>query len=265
VEGQNILVEGRYYGDRLEQLPVFAAELVKLPVDVIVAAASPAPETARRATSTIPIVVANHIDPVGTGLAASLARPGGNVTGLSLLSPALRAKNLQLLKELLPRLTRVALLRNPDVRVDVTELEATARSLGIQTRVVEARAPTELAGAFSAATREHAGALIVLSGSMFFSHRALIAELAVKNRLPTVYMFREHVEAGGLLAYGVDLRDNFRRAAGYVDKILRGAKPGDLPIEEPSKFELVINLRTAKALGLTIPPSLLARADHVIE
>ena len=265
VEGQNIVIEGRYYGDKLDQLPVFAAELVRLKVDVILAAAPPAPEAAQRATPTIPIVMANHSDPVGSGLAASLARPGGNVTGLSMLTPQMRVKQLELLKEILPRLTRVAFLRHPDIPLDVKELEATARSLGMWAQVVGARTPNEIAPALSAATMERAGALSVLSGSMFFAHRALIAELALKSRLPTVYLVREHVEAGGLVTYGIDLRDNFRRVAGYVDKILRGAKPGDLPIEQPTKFDLAINLKTAKALGLSIPRSVLARADQIIE
>lgn len=265
VEGQNVLIEGRYYGDNLDQLPALAAELVRLRVDVILAAAPPAPEAAKRATSTIPIVMANHNDPVWSGLAASLARPGGNVTGLSLLSPEMRLKQLQLLREILPRLTRVAFLQNPGISLDVKELEVTARSLGMRAQVVEARTPNEIADAFSAATRERAEALSVLSGTLFFAHRALIADLALKRRLPTVHLLREHAEAGGLLTYGIDLRDNFRRAAGYVDRILRGAKPGDLPIEQPTKFELVINLKTAKALGLSVPPSVLARADHLIE
>jgi putative ABC transport system substrate-binding protein len=265
VEGQNTVFEGRYYGDNLDQLPALAAELVRLQVDVILAAAPPAPEAARRATSTIPIVMANHADPVGSGLVASIARPGGNVTGLSMQSPDMRVKQLELLKEILPRLTRVAFLRNPAIPLDVRELEAAARSLGIRAQMVEARAPNEIEGAFRAAREERAGALSVLAGSMFFAHRALIAELAVKSRLPTVYLLREHAEAGGLLTYGIDVRDSFRRAAGYVDRILRGAKPGDLPIEQPTKFELVINLKTAKALGLSIPRSVLLRADQVIE
>ena len=265
VEGQNVVIEGRYYGDNLDQLPALAVELARLQVDVILAAAPPAPEAAKRATSTIPIVMANHSDPVGSGLVASLARPGGNVTGLSMLTPQMRAKQLQLLKEILPRLTRVAFLRNPDIPLDSRELEVMARSLGIRAQLVQARTSNEITEAFSAATRERAEALSVLAGSMFFAHRTLIAELALKSRLPTVYLLKEHAEAGGLLTYGIDVRDNFRRAAGYVDKILRGAKPGDLPIEQPTKFELVINLKTAKALRLSIPRSVLVRADQVIE
>jgi putative ABC transport system substrate-binding protein len=207
----------------------------------------------------------NHPDPVGSGLVASFAKPGGNVTGLSLVAPELRVKQLQLLKEILPRLTRVAFLRNPTFPLDLKELEAVAQSLKLQVHVVEASAPNELGGAFSAATRKRAGALIVLGGYMFWAHRARLAELAATSHLPTVYLLREHVEAGGLMAYGPDLRDNYRRAAGYVDKVLRGAKPGDLPIEQPTKFALWINLKAAKALGLTIPPSVLARADQIVE
>lgn len=263
VEGKNVVLEGRYYGDRVERLPAFAAELVRLQVDVIVAAAPPAPEIARRATSTIPIVMPNHTDPVGSGLVASLAKPGGNVTGLSLFAPELRTKQLQLLKEILPSLTHVAFLRNPSVPLDLKELEASARSLSLQVQIVEASAPGELADALSVATRKQAGALVVLSGYMFWAHRERLAELAAANRLPAVYLLREHVEAGGFLAYGPDLRDNYRRAASYVDKILRGAKPGDLPVERPVKFSLSINMKAARGLGITIPPSVLARAEQI--
>jgi len=268
LEGQNVVIEGRYYGDSIERLPALAADLVRLPVDVIVAGAPPAPETAKRATSTIPIVMANHSDPVGTGLVASLARPGGNVTGLSLVAPELRVKQLQLLKEAVPRLMRVAVLSNPAIPFharDLKDLEVAARSLKVRLQVVESRAPSDFTEAFSVATKGRAGALIILSGSMFFAHRARLAELAAKSRLPSMSLLREYAEAGGLMTYGADVRDSFRRAAGYVDRILKGAKPGDLPIEQPTKFELVINLKAAKALGLMIPPSVLLRADHVIE
>ena len=268
VEGQNVVIEGRFYGDNIDRLPSLAAELVRLSVDVIVTGAPPAPEAARRATSTIPIVVANHPDPVGSGLVASLARPGANVTGLSLLSPDLRIKQLQLLKEAVPQLTSVAVLSNPATPLharDVKELETGARPLKVRLEVVEARAPSEFAEAFSVMMAKGAGALIILASSMFFAHGARLAELAARNRLPSTYAFSEYAEAGGLMTYGVDLRDNFRRAAGYVDRILKGAKPGDLPIEQPTKFELVINLKTAKALGLAIPRSMLARAGRIIE
>lgn len=268
VEGQNIVIEGRFYGDNIERLPSLAVELVRLPVDVIVTGAPPAPEAAKRATSTIPIVAANHPDPVGSGLVTSLARPGANVTGLSLLSPGLRIKQLELLREAVPQLTSVAVLSNPASPLhkrDVRELETGARPLKVRLVVVEASAPSEFTEAFSVMVAKGAGALIILAGSMFFAYRRRLAELAAGNRLPSTYAFREYAEAGGLMTYGVDLRDNFRRAAGYVDRILNGAQPGDLPIEQPTRFELVINLKTAKTLGLTIPRSLLARADRILE
>jgi ABC-type uncharacterized transport system substrate-binding protein len=227
---------------------------------VIVAAAPPAPKAAKRATSTIPIVMANHSDPVAMGLVASYPRPGGNVTGLSMASPELRPKVLELLTEIQPTLTRVALLRQPGVPLDTRELERAAQSLKLRVQIVDARDPGEIANAFSAATKGQAGALIVLAGNMFFSQRALLAELGVKSRLPTAYLLREHVVAGGLLAY-----DNFRRAAGFVDRILKGARPADLPIERPTQFWLTVNLKTARTLGLTIPPSVLARADETVE
>lgn len=268
VEGQNIVIEGRYYEDRVERLPALAAELVQLQVDVIVAGTAPAPETAKRATSTIPIVMANHPDPVGSGLVASLARPGGNVTGLSLITPELRGKQLQLLKEVVPGLSRVAVLSNPTVPTHLREFreaDIAAQSLKLTLQIVEARAPGELAGAFSAATKERAGALMNLGGSMFFAHRARIVELAAKSRLPAIYPVREYAEVGGLMTYGVNLRESFRRAAGYVDRILKGAKAGDLPIEQPTRFELIIHAKAAKALRLTIPSLMLARADQIIE
>jgi putative ABC transport system substrate-binding protein len=265
IEGQNVLIAGRFYGDSIEELPALVAELVRLPVDVIVAGAAPAPEMAKRATSTIPIVTPNHPDPVGSGLVASLARPGANVTGLSLVSPELRVKQIQLLKEAVPNLMSVALLSNPSLSSnaqDVRELEGAAPSLKVRLLVAEARAPSEFTEAFSKITKERAGALIILAGSMFFAHRARLAELAATNRIPSVYLLREYAEAGGLMTYGPDLRDNFRRAAGYVDRILKGANPGDLPIEQPTKFELVINLKAAKTLKLTLPRSVIARATR---
>ena len=268
VEGRNVVIEGRWYGDRPERLPALAAELVRFPVDVIVAGTAPSPEAARRATSTIPIVMANHPDPVLTGLVASLAKPGGNVTGLSSVSPELSGKQLQLLKEILPTLSRVAVLRNPTIpsqALNLREMETAARSLKVRVQVVEARMPSEFADAFAAAARDRAGALIVLGGSVFFAHRSRLVELAAQSRLPTMYSVREFAQVGGLMAYGADLRDSWRRAAGYVDRILKGAKPGDLPVEQPTKFELVINLTTARALGLTVPQSVLARADQIIE
>jgi putative ABC transport system substrate-binding protein len=268
VESQNILIEVRYYGDRTERLPALAAELVRLNVDVIVAGGPPAPEAAQRATSTIPIVMVFHPDPVGSGLVVSLARPGGNVTGLSSLSPELIGKRVQLLKEAVPGISRVAVLSNPTVpshALDLREAEVAARSLKVQLQVLEAQAPSDFASAFSAMTKDRAGALIALGGSIFYGHRTRIVELAAQSRLPAMYTVKEYAEAGGLMAYGPNFRENWRRAATYVDKILKGAKPADLPVEQPTKFELVINLKTAKALGLTIPQSLLGRADEIIQ
>ena len=268
VEGQNIRFEGRWYGERVERLPALAAELVRLKVDVIVAGATPAPEAAERATSTIPIVMASHPDPVGSGLAASLAKPGKNLTGLSSLSLELVGKQLQLLTEVVPGTSRVAVLSNPTVpsqALSLREAEAAARSLKLQLQVLEARAPGDFASAFAAMTKDRAGGLLTLSGSVFFAERSRIVELAAQSRLPAIYVAKEYVEAGGLMAYGPSIRESWRRAATYVDKILKGAKPGDLPIEQPTKFDLIINLKTAKALGLTIPPLLLQRADEVIQ
>ena len=266
VEGKNFVIEGRYYGDNVERLPTFAAELVRLQVDVIVAAAPPAPEAAKRATSTIPIVMINHNDPVGGGLAASLSKPTGNVTGMSIATVALRGKQLQLLKEVAPRLSSVAVIWSPTgLSHELRELEVAARSLNLQLQIVEARIPNEFPGAFAAVTKQRAGAVLLYGGAVYFAHQAQLVELAAKSRLPAIYGVKEFVVAGGLMSYGVDLRDSARRAAEYVDKILKGAKAGDLPIEQPTKFELVINLKTAKALGLTIPQSLLVRADEVIQ
>jgi putative ABC transport system substrate-binding protein len=268
VEGQNIRIEGRFYGDRTERLPALAAELVRIKVDVIVAGAAPAPEAAQRATSTIAIVMLAHTDPVGSGLVASLARPGGNVTGLSTLSPQVVGKRLQLLKEAVPGISRVAVLSDPTVptqALSLREAEVAARSLKVQLQVLEARAPSDFASAFSAMTKDRAGALVVVGAVMFFVQRTRIVELAAQSRLPAMYWAKEFAEAGGLMAYGSNIREMYRRAATYVDKILKGAKPGDLPVEQPTKFELVINLKTAKALGLTIPPSVLGRADEIIQ
>jgi len=268
VEGQNILIEGRFYGDRTERLPALAVELVRLKVDVIVAQGPPAPEAAQRATSTIPIVMTVHQDPVGSGLVASLARPGRNVTGLSVLTTELVGKRLQLLKEAVPGLSRVAVLwdpTHPTATLQLREAEVAARSLKLQLQVLEARAPDDLARAFSAMRNGQAGGLIFLGGLMFFDQRTRIVELAAQSRLPAIYGARENAEAGGLMAYGPSVRESYRRAATYVDKILKGAKPAELPVEQPSKLELIINLKSAKALGLTIPQSLLLRADQVIQ
>ena len=266
VEGRNIAFEGRYYGDDVERLPALAAELVRLQVDVIVAGAPPAPEAAKHATSTIPIVMINHNDPVGSGLVASLSKPAGNVTGMSMATAALRGKQLQHLKEIVPGLTSVAVIWSPTgLSHELREMEVAARSLNLQLHIVEARIPSEFPAAFAAATKQRAGAVLLYGGSVYFAHRTQLVELAAASRLPAIYGVKEFVVSGGLMAYGVDLRDSARRAADYVDKILKGAKAGDLPIQQPTKFELVINLKTAKALGLSIPQSLLLRADEVIQ
>ena len=266
-EGRNIVIEGRYSEGRFERLPGFVAELVRLKVDVIVAATT-TPTAAKRVTSTIPIVMTNEADPVGSGLVASLAKPGGNVTGLTSRVTELVGKRLQLLKEAMPQLSRLAVLANPldrDHQIALQEAQAVARTMKLRLEIVKARYPTEIADAVSAATKGEAGALLVLGGPMLFTEHARIVDLAAKGRVPVYGPQREYADAGGLLTYGIDQRDNFRRAATYVDKILKGAKPADLPVEQPNKFELVINLKAAKAFGLTIPPSLLARADQVIE
>jgi putative ABC transport system substrate-binding protein len=237
-------------------------------VAIIVVTSLPAIQAAQQATGTIPIVMATSLDPVSTGFVASLARPGGNITGLSAMAPELVGKQLELLKAVVPRVSRVALLgnpANPGTAPMVRRAQDAARELGIRLQPLEARSPGEIDSAFAAMTRERAGALIVLLDVMFAEHRARIADLAAKHRLPAVYGLQEYAEVGGLMVYGSSFVDRFRRAAIFVDKILKGAKPADLPVEQPTKFELVINMKTAKALGLTIPPSLLLRADQVIE
>jgi putative ABC transport system substrate-binding protein len=267
VEGQNILVEGRWYGERTDRLPDLANELVRLKVDIIVAGAAPAPEAARRATSTIPIVMVNHNDPVGSGLVASLARPGRNVTGMSTLSTELIGKRLQLFKEAIPGISRVAVLSNPSIpsqALELKEAKVAAGLLKVQLQLLEARAPGDFAGAFSAMTKERADGVIIITSSMFYAERTRIAKLAAESRVPAIYGAKEFAEAGGLMTYGIDLHESFRRATVFVDKILKGAKPADLPVEQPTKFELLINLKTAKALGLMIPHSLLVRADEII-
>ncbi len=268
VEGQNITIERRFSEGKYERLPDLAADLVRLKVDVIVAPASDPVIAAKHATRTIPIVMMSHPDPVGSGLVASLARPGGNVTGLSTLYPEIVGKHLELLKEILPRASRVAVLWNPTNTVHpllLGEAKIAARSLRVRLQILEARGPDEFQSAFATMTRERASALLVLSDGMFLLHPTRLAELAAKQRLPAMFGLREYAEAGGLMAYGASLRDNFRRAATYVDKILKGAKPADLPVEQPTRFELVINLKTAKALGITFPPSILIRAPEVIK
>jgi putative tryptophan/tyrosine transport system substrate-binding protein len=268
VEGKNVVFERRHAENRVERLPVLAAELVRLHVDVIVGVGTLAPLAAMRATSTIPIVMTAAGDPVGSGLVASLARPGGNVTGMSLMAPDLGGKRLELLKEILPRLARVAVLwnaSNPYPALVFKETQTAGRALGIEVQSLEVRSPDDLEAAFEAVRRQHPDSLISVEDPFTASYRKRIADFAVAAHLPLLCGLREDVEVGGLLSYGALITELVRRAAGYVDKILRGAKPADLPVQQPSKFELTVNLKTAKALGLTIPPSLLARADEVIE
>jgi putative tryptophan/tyrosine transport system substrate-binding protein len=268
VEGQNVGIDYRWAADRDEQLPRLAADLVRLKVDVIVVEGhTPAIQAAKHATSTIPIVMAVSGDPVKTGLVESLARPGGNVTGLSLLTPDLAPKRLELLKEAVPTLTHVAVLwnaANPVKVLDWHETQAAASALGLQLQSLEVQGPPDFAGAFDAATRDRAEALVVLPDGLINSHRQQIVDFAMASRLPGMYPYREFVEAGGLMSYAPSYVDLFRRAAVYVDRILQGAKPVDLPVEQPTKFELVLNLKTAQALGITMPPSLLILADEVI-
>jgi putative ABC transport system substrate-binding protein len=270
VENRNIVIEYRFAEGRLDRLPDLAAELIRLKVDILVTHSTPGAVAGKNATDTIPIVMIAVGDPVGLGLIASLARPAGNATGLSFSIVGLEmiGKQLELLKETVPRIRRVAILSNaanPTKPLAIRDVNVAARSLGVQLQLLETRGPNEFDSAFATMAQERVGALLVVADSIFVFHRTRLADLAARSRLPAVYGWREHVEAGGLMSYGPSLRDLFRRAATYVDRILKGAKPGDLPIEQPTKFELIINLKTAKALGLTIPQSLLQRADQVIE
>ena len=268
VDGQNIAIESRSAEGKDDRLPALAADLVRSKVDVIVATSGAATRAVQLTTRTIPIVMSLVNDPVGSGLVASLARPGGNVTGLTIMAPDLLGKRLQLLKEVVPKVSRVALLRNPDNPADTAmlrEAEAAARALGVRFQILETRNPQEIEGAFAAMIRERAGAFLGLSDAIFFTQRRQIAELAAKGRLPSIGQSSAFPDAGWLMAYGPNLLDLERRAATFVDRILKGAKPGDLLVELPTKFELVINLRTAKAIGLAIPPSLVQRADRIID
>ena len=269
MEGRNVVFERRFAWGQQERLPGLAAELVRLNVDVIVTGANPAIAAVKQATATIPVVMATSRDPVGSGFIASLARPGGNITGMTGdPTPEVQGKRFELLKEAVPRATRVALLWNPlppGAETYRKEAENAARKLGVSLRTVEARGRNEFEGAFAAMAREGADAVVVLPDPLFFTARKQVVELTTKYRLPAVYHAREFVEIGGLMSYGVSLSDQFRRAAVYVDRILKGTRPGDLPVEQATKLELVINLKTAQALGLTIPASLQLRADHIIE
>jgi ABC-type uncharacterized transport system substrate-binding protein len=266
VHGQNVVVEFRFTDGTLDQLPQLAEALVQSRVSVILASSSPSAVAAKKATTSVPIVFVNVYDPVELGLVASLGHPGGNITGLSYSAADLGGKRLERLRELVPKLRRVAVLSHPETPStpkQLEEVEVAARALGIQLQPVPVRSPHDFESAFKAVSG--ADGLMPLDVAFFTTHRARLVELAVTSRLPVVYGNREMVEAGGLMSYGVDFADLYRRAATYVDKILKGAKPGDLPVEQPTKFELVINLKTAKALGLTLPPSLLARADQLIQ
>jgi putative ABC transport system substrate-binding protein len=271
VEGQNIVIEYRAADGKIERLPGRATELARLNIDLIVAGNTPAARAAQQATTRIPIVAPVMGDPVGDGLVASLARPGGNITGLTFLGPELVPKRVELLKEALPRVSRVAALWHPGAfgerttRDMLKETETAARTLGVQLQLVGVRGPDELDRAFSTMTRERAEALIIFPSPMLFNERRRIVDLAAKHRLPSMSGAREFVELGGLIAYGASINDLIRRGANHVDKILKGAKPADLPVEQPTKFELIINLKAAKQIGLTIPPNLLARADKVIK
>jgi len=268
VVGKNIAIEYRNADGRLDRLPALAAELVKLKVDIIVSAASSATAAAKQATATIPIVMTNEGDPVSSGMVASLARPGGNITGLTNFNPELSGKRLELLKEIIPKLSSVAVFGTStglDSAQSLRVVDLAAKSLGVKLQYLDVISPTDIEPAFRATAKGRADAIVVLSSGVINAHRKLIVDLALKNQVPTIYPNSLWMEPGGLMTYGVSRNDLDRRAAIYVDKILKGAKPADLPIEQPTKFELVINLKTAKQIGLTIPPNVLARADRVIK
>jgi len=271
VAGQNIVIEYRSADGKIDRLPGLATELARLKVDLIAAGNTPMARAAKQATTTIPIVSFAMGDPVGDGIVASLARPGGNITGSTFLGPELVPKRLDLLKEAVPKVSRVAGLWHPGAFGEHTMqemlkgTEAAARTLGVQLQLAEVRSPDEFDRAFSTMTKERAEALVVFPSTMLFNARRRIVDLAAKGRLPAIYQSRQFAEIGGLMSYGASITDLVRRSATYVDKILKGARPADLPVEQPTKFELVINLKTAKALGLTIPPALLLRADEVIQ
>jgi putative ABC transport system substrate-binding protein len=267
VEGRNLAVERRFAAFKYDRLPDLAADLVRLKPDVIVTGGNPSIAALKQATTTAPIVVVWAVDPVGAGLVTSLARPGGNITGASLdFDPEFITKQLEMLNAAVPKLSRVGILRQTGrAGAETGALESAARKLALTIFFADVRTSNDIEGAFATLTRSRAGAFLILGGSMTWASRQQIADLAVQHRLPGIHLLREYAEAGLLLTYGPSSVAQYRRAATYVDKILRGARPGDLPVERPTKFELVINLKTAKALGLTIPPSLLARADQVIE
>jgi ABC-type uncharacterized transport system substrate-binding protein len=267
LEGNNIAFEYRNADGKFDQLPNLAADLVRLKVDVIVAAGDAPTDAARKASNKIPIVMVLSHDPVAVGHVASLAKPGGNVTGLSTLSAELAGKRVELLKEIIPKISRLSMLRDPRNRgtePHLTEIKSAARALGLQTQSFELRSSDEFANAFRAVAKTHADALIILPGALFNIHQHLLINSSAKLRIPTMFPEETYVLIGGLMAYATSYPAQFRRAATYVDKILKGAKPADVPVEQPTKFDLVINLKTAKQMGLTIPPNVLARADRVI-
>src|ERR1041384_6903682 len=268
VEGKNIAIESRTAANRADRLSVLAGELVDLKVDVIVAAGSQAVHAAQRTTKSIPIVMTSSSDPVGTGFVASLAHPGGNITGLSILGPDLSTKRLEMLKEVVLGVSRVAVFWNPDdpaAKISLGETQDAAKAQAMHLQIVEIREASDFESAFRAANKGRARALILLPAPIVATRAKQIAELALKNRLPAISPVSEFPNAGGLMSYGANLADLYRRAATYVDKVLKGAKPADLPVEQPTKFELIINLKTAKQIGLTIPPNVLARADMIIK
>src|SRR5438093_1518986 len=268
VEGENIVIEWRWAEGKFDRLPELAAELVRLNVEVIVTGGSTSSGAAKKVTTTVPIVMAQVNDPVGNGFVASLARPGGNMTGLSTLYPEISGKRLELLKEIVPKLSRVAIFgdsTNPGNAQSLRETELAAAAFGVQLQYLDVPGPKDIETAFRAASKGRADAVLVLGGPVVQSHRTQIVDLAAKSRLPATYNVPEFVEDGGLMSYGVSVNDLYRRAATYVDKILKGAKPADLPVEQPTKFEFIINLKAAKQIGVTIPPNVLARADKVIK
>jgi putative tryptophan/tyrosine transport system substrate-binding protein len=268
VEGKNIVIEWRSAEGKLDRVPALAAELVRLKVDVIVTGGPQSTRAAKEATITIPIVMAFDSDPVGSGFVASLARPGGNITGLATLAPEISGKQLELLKEIVPRLSRVAVIgtsTNPGNTQALKETDLAAGAFGVKLQYLDVLSPKDIETTFRAASKGRADAVLALNSPVLNSHRTQVVDLAVKNRLPAVYAQSEFMDAGGLMYYGASYTDLFRRAATYVDKILKGAKPADLPVEQPKKFEFIINLKTAKQIGLTIPPNVLARADKVIK
>jgi putative ABC transport system substrate-binding protein len=267
VEGKNIVIEYRYAEAKLDRLPALATELVRLRVDIIVTAGPIPTRSAKEATATIPIVMSQDTDPVGNGFVASLARPGGNITGLSTLSPEISGKRLELLKEIVPRISRIAVVGQstyPGNSQSLREVELAAKAFGMQLQYLDIRSAKDIETAFRAATKGRADAILGLGSPVLMSHRTRVVDLAATSRLPAIYYFPEFVDAGGLMTYGPSITDLSRRAAAYVDKILKGRKPADLPVEQPTKFELIINLKAAKQIGLTIPPNVLARADKVI-